>query len=138
MKKSELGYVISHSGGWPGYTTSLSRNVDKDQTFIVLSNNNANSPAISNAIQHILNGKPVVMPYQHKEITMDSLSMEQFVGKYKSTDEIIIERSRKHTLSGLVPTGKRLNLNRNQLQSFFILMVATARLNLKLMRIKKW
>ena len=36
-KDTTWGYVISHSGGWPGYTTHLSRNVDKDQTFIVLS-----------------------------------------------------------------------------------------------------
>ncbi len=79
MEKTDLGYVISHSGGWPGYTTYLARNVDKDQTFIVLSNNSSPSPAISTALQHILNGKPIVMPYQHKEITMDSVIMQQFV-----------------------------------------------------------
>ena len=118
MKKSELGYVISHSGGWPGYTTSLSRIVDKDQTFIVLSNNNANSPAISNTIQHILNGKPAVMPYQHKEIKMDSLSMEQFVGKYKSTDEIIIERS-GNKLFRVSSNGQKIELKPESATKFF-------------------
>ncbi len=92
-EKTDLGYVISHSGGWPGYTTYLARNVGKDQTFIVLSNNSSPSPAITTAMQHILNGKPVVMSYQHKEITLDSVTLQQFVGKYKSTNEISIERS---------------------------------------------
>jgi CubicO group peptidase (beta-lactamase class C family) len=92
MENSELGYIISHSGGWPGYTTYLARNVDKDQTYIVLSNNESNSPAITNTLQHILNGKPAIMPYQHKEINIDSVTMQQFVGKYKATFGLNIER----------------------------------------------
>jgi hypothetical protein len=92
MEKTELGYIISHSGGWPGYTTYLARNVDKDQTYIVLSNNESNSPAITNTLQHILNGKPAIMPYQHKEINIDSVTMQQFVGKYKATYGLNIER----------------------------------------------
>ena len=93
MEKTDLGYVISHSGGWPGYTTYLARNVDKDQTFIVLSNNSSPSPAITKALQHIMNGKPVITAYQHKEITLDSVTLQQFVGKYKIDIEISIERS---------------------------------------------
>jgi CubicO group peptidase (beta-lactamase class C family) len=118
LEKSELGYVISHSGGWPGYTTSLSRNVDKDQTLIVLSNNNANSPAISNAIQYILNGKTIVMPYQHKEITMDSVSLQKFVGKYKSIDEISIERSR-NKLFRVSSNGQKIELKPESATKFF-------------------
>mgnify|MGYP000220382101 FL=1 len=91
LEKTALGYIISHSGGWPGYTTFLSRNVDTDQTFIVLSNNQSNSPAISNTLQHILSGKPVIMPYQHKEISLGVASIQQFVGKYKATFELSIE-----------------------------------------------
>ena len=109
MEKTDLGYVISHSGGWPGYTTFLARNVDKDQTYIVLSNNSSPSPAISTALQHILNGRPVVMPYQHKEITMDSASLQQFAGKYKATSEISIERS-GNKLFRVSPNGYKIEL----------------------------
>ncbi len=58
LEKSELGYIISHSGGWPGYRTKLARTMDKDQTFIVLSNNGANVLAITKELQHIVNGIP--------------------------------------------------------------------------------
>lgn len=83
MEKNDFGNIISHSGGWPGYITFLARNVDKDQTYIVLSNNNSNSPAISNALQHIMAGKEVITPYEHKEIASDSVSLTAFTGDYE-------------------------------------------------------
>ena len=93
LRKTDLGYMISHSGGWPGYITYLARNTDKDQTFIVLSNNNSNSATISGALQQIMADKPVEMPYEHKEITLDSIALDQFIGKYKSiNNEISLER----------------------------------------------
>lgn len=118
MEKTDLGYVLAHSGGWPGYVTYLARNVDKDQTFIVLSNNASPSPAIATALQHILNGKPVVMPYQHKEITMDTVTMQQFVGKYKTTSEINIERN-GNKLFRVNPNGQKIELKPESTTKFF-------------------
>ncbi len=118
MEKSALGYVISHSGGWPGYTTFLARNVDKDQTIIVLSNNESNSPSIATTLQHILQGKPVIMPYQHKEINMDSTSLQQFVGKYKSTKEIKIECD-GIKLVWLNNNGQKLSFKPESVTKFF-------------------
>jgi len=118
MEKTELGYVISHSGGWPGYTTYLARNIDKDQTFIVLSNNSSPSPAISSALQHIMNGKAVVMPYQHKEITMDSATMQQFVGKYKTTSEFSLELT-ANKLFIVGPDGQKAELKPESANKFF-------------------
>jgi CubicO group peptidase (beta-lactamase class C family) len=118
MGKSELGYVIAHSGGWPGYTTYLGRNVDKDQTYIVLSNNNANSPAIAETLQHILNGKPVVMPYVHKEINIDSTSIMPFVGKYKEKSELTIERM-GNKLFRTYPGGYKIELKPESANKFY-------------------
>ncbi len=118
MEKTDLGYVLAHSGGWPGYVTYLARNVDKDQTFIVLSNNASPSPAIATALQHIMNGKPVVMPYQHKEITMDTVTMQQFVGKYKTTSEINIERN-GNKLFRVNPNGQKIELKPESATKFF-------------------
>ena len=118
MEKTELGYVISHSGGWPGYTTYLARNVDKDQTFIVLSNNSSNSPVISTALQQILSGRPVVISYQHKEIALDSIALQQFVGKYKTTNEISIERSGSK-LFRVSANGQKLELKPESATKFF-------------------
>ncbi|NOT92282.1 serine hydrolase domain-containing protein [Ferruginibacter sp.] len=117
-EKTELGNIISHSGGWPGYTTYLARNVDKDQTFIVLSNNSSPSPTITTALQHILNGKPVAVAYQHKAITMDSLALQQFVGKYKATDEIRIERY-GNKLFRVNPNGQKMELKPESATKFF-------------------
>jgi CubicO group peptidase (beta-lactamase class C family) len=118
MEKTDLGYIISHSGGWPGYTTYLARNVDKDQTFIVLSNNSSPSPTITTALQHILNGKPVVMAYQHKEINVDSVTLKQFVGKYKTTSEISIEQS-GNKLFLVVPSGQKIELKPETASKYF-------------------
>jgi CubicO group peptidase (beta-lactamase class C family) len=93
MEKNDFGNIISHSGGWPGYVTFLARNADKDQTYIILSNNESPSPRLAVPLQNIMAGKPVVAAYEHKEITMDTLSLEAFTGKYKTIDnEISLER----------------------------------------------
>ena len=89
MEKNDLGNIISHSGGWPGYVTFLARNTDKDQTYIVLSNNNSSSPGICNALQHIMAGKPVLPAYEHKAITSDSASLVAFAGNYETNGTTI-------------------------------------------------
>lgn len=118
LGKTDLGYMISHSGGWPGYTTYLARNTDNDQTYIVLSNNSANSPAITKTIQHILAGNPIVMPYEHKEIIMDSTLMDQFTGTYKEKNEFKIER-RGTKLYRVVSNGSAVELKPESTTKFF-------------------
>ncbi len=118
MEKNDFGNIISHSGGWPGYTTFLARNADKDQTYIILSNNSSNSPALCNTLQHIMAGKQVVIPYEHKEITMDSAAMNQFTGKYKTTNEITLER-KGTKLFRVLPNGMSLELKPESATKFF-------------------
>lgn len=76
------GNIIEHSGGWPGYVTNLARDVEKDQTFIVLSNNASESSGIARALQEIMSGKPVVMPYEHKTVALDSGILKKYAGNY--------------------------------------------------------
>ena len=90
LTRTDLGKFIHHSGRWPGYYNFLARNIDRDQTIIVLSNNESNSRQIGMALYHIMNDKPVVMPYEHKEIKMEPAILEQFTGKYKNIAEISI------------------------------------------------
>lgn len=82
MGTNELGPFITHSGGWPGYVTLLMRYTQPDLTLIVLSNNESPSSRIAGAIAYILSGKEVVMPYEHKEIAIDSNLVVQFAGNY--------------------------------------------------------
>ena len=118
MEKNDFGNIISHSGGWPGYTTFLARNTDKDQTYIILSNNSSNSPAVCNTLQHIMAGKQVVIPYEHKEITMDTAALNQFTGKYKTTNEITLER-KGTKLFRVLPNGMSLELKPESATKFF-------------------
>lgn len=77
------GSMIEHSGGWPGYITNLARDVERDQTFIVLSNNASDATAISRALQQIMLGKSVEMPYEHKAVKIDTGIVERYAGKYQ-------------------------------------------------------
>ena len=118
ISQTDLGNLISHSGGWPGYTTFLARNPDNDQTYIVLSNNNSNSPGISNGLQHIMADKEVVMPYEHKKIGLDSLALEPLTGTYKDKNEIKIEREGS-TLKMVLSNGQSRVLLAESPDKFF-------------------
>ena len=82
--KSPKGKVISHTGGWPGYSTLLVRRVDIDETIIVLSNNETMNGQIRAGLESILDGEDLVMPYEHKEIKIDPAMIDRYVGKYSA------------------------------------------------------
>ena len=82
--KSGKGKVISHGGGWPGYHTLIVRYPEKDETMIILSNNEANLAFFRAAVESILNNEPLVMPYEHKEIKIDTSILSNYVGKYST------------------------------------------------------
>jgi len=82
--KTPRGKVISHTGGWPGYATLLVRRVDIDETIIGLSNNETMNGQIRAGIESILAGEDLVMPYEHKEIKIDTALINRYVGKYSA------------------------------------------------------
>jgi len=118
IEKNDSVNTISHSGGWPGYHTYLGRNTDKDQTIVVLSNNSSNSSALSKSLQQIISGKPIVMPYEHKETVMDTALLNTFTGKYMSLNEIKLER-RGSKLYRVLPNGSSLELKPESATKFF-------------------
>ncbi len=82
--KTPRGKVISHTGGWPGYATLLVRRVDIDETIIGLSNNETMNGFIRAGIESILAGEDLIMPYEHKEIKIDTSLINRYVGKYSA------------------------------------------------------
>ena len=118
MEKNDFGNIIAHSGGWPGYTTFLARNADKDLTYILLSNNSSNSPALCNTLQHIMAGNPVVMPTEHKEVAMDSITLNQFTGKFKGSGEVTLER-KGNKLYRIAANGQSLEIKPESANKFF-------------------
>jgi len=84
LPKSDKGKVISHTGGWPGYRTMIVRRTDIDETIIILSNNESNLPFFRAAVESILNDETLAMPYEHKEIKIDTAILTNYVGKYNA------------------------------------------------------
>ncbi len=78
------GKVISHTGSWPGYTTLVMHREKPDETLIVLSNNETSNGQIRAGLESILNGEDLIMPYEHKEIKIDTSLLGRYVGKYSA------------------------------------------------------
>ncbi|MGN8067434.1 serine hydrolase domain-containing protein [Mucilaginibacter sp. 22184] len=78
----QFGVAISHSGGWPGYHTILTRYPVQDITIIVLSNNESEVSAIAYGITGVLFDMRVALPYVHKEITVDAAILNKYLGSY--------------------------------------------------------
>ncbi len=81
---SSRGKVISHTGGWPGYGTLIDRWPDIDETLIMLSNNNIFTPQIRAGVESILSDEELLMPYLHKEVTIDPALLDRYAGKYSA------------------------------------------------------
>ncbi len=84
VQKKSPGNIISHTGGWPGYTNMLMRRTDKDETIIILSNNEMWTGQLQAGIESILNDEALLMPYEHKEIKVDSAILNRYPGTYKA------------------------------------------------------
>jgi len=80
--KSEKGKVISHTGSWPGYRTMILRWPEIERTVIILSNAESNLPFFRAAVESILDDEDLVMPYEHKEVKIDTAILVNYVGKY--------------------------------------------------------
>lgn len=80
---NEIGPYITHSGGWPGYHTVLTRYPDQDLTLIVLSNYQSDVGGVAGALAYIVTGKTVMPSCEHHAIQLDSAALDKFVGKYK-------------------------------------------------------
>jgi CubicO group peptidase (beta-lactamase class C family) len=97
---------IGHSGGIPGFVSYLVRFPADNVVVVVLSNSSGNSPAIANALAATLFGIPVIAPYKHIEVKIDSAVLNQYIGKYllASSDTLeIIKKDGKiyrHKLDG--------------------------------------
>ncbi|HWB27395.1 MAG TPA: serine hydrolase [Chitinophagaceae bacterium] len=82
--QSGYGKIISHDGGWPGYSTLLKQFVDSNKTVIMLCNNEINPGFVEAGIESLLFGDTLVMPYEHKEIAIDTALVRKYAGKYNA------------------------------------------------------
>ena len=84
IQKTPTGKIISHTGSWPGYATNITRLVKNNETIIFLSNNDMNNALLNAGVESILAGESLVMPYEHKEVRIDTVLLKNYVGKYSA------------------------------------------------------
>lgn len=79
---------ISHSGGIPGFVSSLAYYPAEDLCVVALSNSDYNSSKLGEAMASILFDLPVQTPYIPKEVKIDINLLDKYVGKYVITEPI--------------------------------------------------
>ena len=87
---------ISHSGGIPGFLSYLVYFPKDDVTIAALSNNGGNTIAMSNGLFGILAGIPVTAPYKHREVKIDTTTLDRFTGRYAVAPSDTIEVIKKN------------------------------------------
>lgn len=78
-ENKEIGKLVNHSGGWPGYSTLIERHLDSDKTIIILRNHDGEFQLMQK-LRNILYGlKEEIV----KEITVSSEILKQYIGEYE-------------------------------------------------------
>jgi len=75
----EMGKVVSHSGGWPGYSTLIERHIDADKTIILLRNHDMPVQVLQK-IRHILYG---IKEELNKEVIVAADVLKRYIGEYE-------------------------------------------------------
>lgn len=97
----EMGRIVLHSGGWPGYSTEFVRYIDKDLTFILLSNietpNTCGSETFMYGLNSIIRGEEPSPIRDFKELLDKNPNTSQypsFCGKYEKSVEVFMKENK--------------------------------------------
>jgi len=86
------GTVVSHQGGWPGYSTTFIRFIDCNKTIIGLSNMEQGyefDQAVIAAVEQILFDQPYDIPERlprQEAVAVDPVVLERYAGHYEFPD----------------------------------------------------
>lgn len=118
-----IGRLAAHSGGWPGYTAYIERELDQDKTIILLQNlDHGEIP--SRTIRDILQNKPLAVKKQYKEITLSEQVLAAYTGTYQLAPEFLITISLENGYLMAQATGQqKLTLYPETDTSFFLKVV---------------
>lgn len=114
---------IQHSGGIDGFSAYVARFPKEEIVVIGLSNNqNASTPRVVNALAAIMFDVPVTIPYQHKEIMIDSSILKHYVGKYQrqgyaGSDTMMVKEGK---LYWQLPSGRVVQMKPESATKFFV------------------
>lgn len=98
---------VAHGGGINGFSTFIGRYPDDDAVVIVLSNNErSNAGAIANALAGVLFGEQVDLPWDRKQVTVDSKILDRYAGTYQpESGKLTITNENGHLM--IQPEGQQ-------------------------------
>jgi CubicO group peptidase (beta-lactamase class C family) len=79
---------VSHNGGIPGFASYLAYFPVDDICVAIISNNESNSTTLGIALSSIMYNLPVQIPYNPKEVKIDTAILDKYLGKYIATGPI--------------------------------------------------
>lgn len=117
---SNYGWIMSHSGGWPGYSTLMERHFQHDKTIIILQNVE-NQPVDYRKIRKILYGIKEDASL-NKKLPVDSLM--QYEGDYALSPEFSIKiKVNKDVLTGQGSGQPSFDMTHTEKDMFSIIVV---------------
>ncbi len=120
----DIGKVVSHTGGWPGYNTWIERHLDSDKTIIILRNHEW-QVQIGKKIRNILYD---IKEEEKKEITVPADSLKQYVGEYELAPGFTISISVEQNKIFAQATGQEKFELFNEKPDWFFLKVVEAKI----------
>ena len=121
---ANLGTIMSHSGGWPGYATYIERHTTNDVTIILLTNHDQPLPSVKK-IRNIIYR---VKDEPSKEIKLDESTLRQFAGQYELMPDFILTISIRDGRIFAQATGQGENEIFPESETTFFLKVVEAKL----------
>ncbi|MBX2913997.1 MAG: serine hydrolase [Cyclobacteriaceae bacterium] len=107
----ESGKIVSHTGGWVGFGTEITRYLDKNQTIIVLDNSsNFRAHAV---VKNIWEGKPITLPKTHLITNVkiiDGTGLPAFAGSVRVLNNRIWQVGALTTFNGESITDGKGNI----------------------------
>lgn len=85
-RHDNVGRILNHSGGWPGYRTYIEKHPDSGMVIIVLTNYEK-MPLPVKTINRILYN---IQDVKKKEITLDEQTLREYAGEYQLDPEFSI------------------------------------------------
>ncbi len=122
---------VGHGGGINGFSTYIARFPEDDAAVIILSNSDsANTGGIAGALAGVLFGEKVELPWERKEITLDSKVLDRYVGTYDATAMVFTVTNENGHLM-VQPKGQRKVEAFASAEDTFFLKVVDATLTFK-------
>ena len=90
--KSKDGHrAIGHDGGINGFTSKIITLPDDGYTVIILNNAQGVTNSISDKLISVLFGKPVILPSERKEVSVNAKSLARYVGRYELQPNFVLQ-----------------------------------------------